>query len=290
MNSLTLETAHSTTGSVISVDGTVIGYRQLGSGPKLILVHGGMQASQNFLKLSEALADTFTVYVVDRRGRGMSGKHGDHYSVAREVEDIQALVDKTGTRFIFGLSSGAIVTLQTALMTPALQKVAVYEPPLPVDEKFVPDSSISRFEQALSQGNLAGAMSSIIKGIDDSPMRLLPRFILEPILRMGIADNAKETNSGDIPFELLIPTMHYDFILVNEMRGKIDRYKGLQADLLLMGGTRSRPFLKIALNYLSGILPHAQRVIFPGVGHLAADNDGKPQVIAGELKRFFSEL
>jgi len=83
--------------------------------------------------------------------------------------------------------------------------------------------------------------------------------------------------------------MHYDFILVNEMRGKIDRYKGLQADLLLMGGTRSRPFLKIALNYLSGILPHAQRVIFPGLGHTAADNDGKPEVIAEELKRFFSE-
>src|SRR3982751_5903776 len=101
MNSLTLER---TTDSVISADGTVIGYRQLGSGPKLILVHGGMQASQKFLKLSEALADTFTVYVVDRRGRGLSGKHGDHYSVAREVEDIQALVDKTGARFIFGLS------------------------------------------------------------------------------------------------------------------------------------------------------------------------------------------
>ena len=165
-----------TTGSVISADGTVIGYRQLGSGPGLILVHGGMQASQNFLKLSEALADMFTVYVLDRRGRGMSGKHGDHYSVAREVEDIQALVNTTGARYIFGLSSGAIVTLQTALMTPVLQKVALYEPPLPVNENDAPDSWVTRYEQEMAKGNLAGAMVSVLKGTDDSPMVYIPSF------------------------------------------------------------------------------------------------------------------
>jgi pimeloyl-ACP methyl ester carboxylesterase len=58
-----------TKGSVTSKDGTVIGYRQLGSGPGLILVHGGMAASQHFMKLASSLADVFTVYIPDRRGR-----------------------------------------------------------------------------------------------------------------------------------------------------------------------------------------------------------------------------
>jgi hypothetical protein len=37
--------------------------------------------------------------------------------VQREVEDMQALIAATGARFIFGLSSGALVSLRTALFT-----------------------------------------------------------------------------------------------------------------------------------------------------------------------------
>ncbi|MEU1641010.1 alpha/beta hydrolase, partial [Nonomuraea sp. NPDC005701] len=58
---------------VRSADGTTIGYRRSGRGPGLILVHGGMQASQHFTKLAAALSTEFTVYVPDRRGRGLSG-------------------------------------------------------------------------------------------------------------------------------------------------------------------------------------------------------------------------
>src|SRR5262249_10761453 len=51
------------TGSVTSEDGTTVGYRRLGRGPGLVLVHGGMQAAHSFMKLATALSDAFTVYV-----------------------------------------------------------------------------------------------------------------------------------------------------------------------------------------------------------------------------------
>ncbi|MGC2333419.1 MAG: hypothetical protein WA581_18360, partial [Candidatus Acidiferrales bacterium] len=57
-----------TTGSVVSKDGTAIGFRRRGSGPGLILVHGAMQTSRSFTKLAAALSDSFTVCVPDRRG------------------------------------------------------------------------------------------------------------------------------------------------------------------------------------------------------------------------------
>jgi hypothetical protein len=63
------------------------GSRSPGSGPAVLLMHGGMQASQHFMKLADALSAEFTVYVPDRRGRGLSGPHGDDYSIVREVED-----------------------------------------------------------------------------------------------------------------------------------------------------------------------------------------------------------
>ncbi len=96
----------------------VIGYRQLGHGPGVILVHGGMQASQDFMKLATELSGQFTIYVPDRRGRGLSGPFGDNYSVIKECEDVATLVGKTGARNIFGLSSGAIIALRSSLAMP----------------------------------------------------------------------------------------------------------------------------------------------------------------------------
>src|SRR3954454_7843791 len=114
-----------TVNNVTSADGTIIGYRQLGHGPGLVLVHGGMMGSQNFMKLGQALADTFTIYIPDRRGRGLSGPAGD-YSLAKESQDICAMIQATGATNLFGLSSGAIVVLQAAVDGPALRNVALY--------------------------------------------------------------------------------------------------------------------------------------------------------------------
>ena len=54
------------TRALTSCDGTVIGYRQFGNGPGVVLLHGDSQSSQNFLTLARAMADQFTLYVPDR--------------------------------------------------------------------------------------------------------------------------------------------------------------------------------------------------------------------------------
>jgi pimeloyl-ACP methyl ester carboxylesterase len=91
-----------TTGSVVSADGTTIGYRRLGHGPSVIVLHGGVNASQHMLKLARALADAFTVYLPDRRGRGISGAFGPAYGIQREDEDLAAMVGHTGAEDVFG--------------------------------------------------------------------------------------------------------------------------------------------------------------------------------------------
>jgi len=67
------------------------------------------------MKLGKALSDVFTVYIPDRRGRGLSGPFGDNYNLQREVEDLDALLKKTGAHYLFGPSSGGIIVLETAL-------------------------------------------------------------------------------------------------------------------------------------------------------------------------------
>ncbi len=108
-----------------------------GSGPGLILVHGGMAASQQFMKLASSLADVFTVYIPDRRGRGMSGPFGDTYGIWKGVDDMDALLTKTGAHNVFGLSSVALISLQAALVLPAIYKAALYERPLSIDHSLL---------------------------------------------------------------------------------------------------------------------------------------------------------
>lgn len=272
---------------VTSRDGTPIGYRSLGAGPGLVLVHGGMQAAQNFMTLARLLGDAFTVHVPDRRGRGASGSYGDNYAIERDCEDLQAILDETGSHDVFGLSSGALIAMKTALGSTAIHRLALYEPPLPVPGAS-PTEWVPRYEEELRRGDLAAAMVSVIKGTADAGIfEAVPRFLLVPLLRLAIRADEKRVRGDEVAISALIPTMHYDALIVGAQRGTLEDYRGLSAEVLLLGGSKSHAFLRAALEAISRVIPKARRVEIPGVGHIAADNSGKPELVAAELRRFF---
>jgi pimeloyl-ACP methyl ester carboxylesterase len=92
-----------TVGVVISTDGTEIGYRQYGRRPGVVLVMGAMGTAHHYDELAKALAGDFTVYVPDRRGRGMSPReYGPDHSIQKELEDLGSLLAHTGARWVFG--------------------------------------------------------------------------------------------------------------------------------------------------------------------------------------------
>jgi pimeloyl-ACP methyl ester carboxylesterase len=58
---------------IISPDGTSIAYCRTGVGPPLVLVHGTTASHTRWDPILATLEAQFTVYAVDRRGRGESG-------------------------------------------------------------------------------------------------------------------------------------------------------------------------------------------------------------------------
>jgi pimeloyl-ACP methyl ester carboxylesterase len=276
------------TGFVRSEDGTTIGGRRLGArGPAVILLHGGMQAAQNLMRLARFLAADFSVCVVDRRGRGLSGPHGRRYSVEREVEDVQALVAQTGATRIFGLSSGGLVALRSALRTPALERVAVYEPPLSIDGS-VNVGWVDRFDREIAGGHSASALVTALKGIGTEPVfARVPRFALVPVFAAGTRLQ-RMAPAGDVPIVDLVPTHRYDMRIVEELAGTLPEYAAVQSNVLLLGGAKSPAFLRTALDGLERTLPHARRIEFPGLGHSGPDDDGKPERVGTALREFFS--
>jgi pimeloyl-ACP methyl ester carboxylesterase len=282
---------HDAAGFVISKDATTIGYRQLGRGPGLVLLHGAMESGQSHRQLAEALASSFTVYLPDRRGRGRSGPYGKEHGIQRDVEDMDALLTKTGAHFVFGVSSGAIICLEAALTLPAIQKAAIFEPPLVVNGS-LPTAWLARFDQEMAQGKIAAAMITGMKGAQMGPPMLnaMPRWLLERLTTMMMASEERKAGPDDLTMSLLAPTLHYDFQLVVETDGALDSFRELRADVLLLGGSKSPAYLTAALDALEKVLPRVRRIEFPGLGHEASgnrDRRGQPERVAQELRRFF---
>jgi len=283
---------HSTTGSVTSQDGTAIGYRQYGHGPGVVLLHGTASSGYNHIQLAEALADAFTVVMPDRRTLGLSGPYSKDYSIQKEVEDVDALLTKTGAHNVFGVSSGGIICLQAALTLPALHKAAIFEPPLFING--APTAVLARFDQEMAEGKVAAALITAMKGAQMGPpiFNVIPHWLLELLVSMAMKSEDKKGSGGYVPMRALAPALHYDFQLVVEMSEKLENFKTVRAEVLLLGGSKSPAYLKVALDAMEKVLPHVTRVEFPGLNHAASwntDRGGQPGPVAQELRRFFAE-
>jgi pimeloyl-ACP methyl ester carboxylesterase len=275
-------------GTVTSSDGTTIGYSCVGQGNGLVLVHGAGQTAESFRTLATELASRFTVFVPDRRGRGRSPSYGDFQGLRTEVADLEALLDATGARYVFGLSSGAVVAIETALVRPDVAKLALYEPPLNHD-RIRHDAWAPRYERELAAGRPGSALVACLKGTSDrTAFRLVPGFLLAKVLDLAVRRTAaRPVPPGTFSPSELIPTIHYDVQTVTGAAGPLDRFAALSCQVLLLGGSKSARNLMATLDDLHRVLPGAGRITIHGVGHTAADNAKQPDRVAAELLRFF---
>jgi pimeloyl-ACP methyl ester carboxylesterase len=280
------------TGSITSTDGTTIGYCRLGTGPGLVILHGAMESSRSHLQLAEALAGDLTIYLPDRRGRGLSGPFGSEYSIRKEVEDLGALLAATGAGRVLGVSSGALITLQAALTLPALRKVAIFEPPLLVDGPAL-TASLARFDGEIAAGRVAAALITGMQAAEMGPpiFNLVPRWPLERLTGLAMADEDRKATRDAVTMRLLAPTLHYDFQLITEMVGALESFAAIDAGVLLLGGSKSPAYLKASVDGLEKVLPQATRIEFPGLAHGATgntDRGGKPELVAKALGEFYA--
>lgn len=266
------------TGHVISADGTTIGYRQTGSGPGVVILHGVARASQHYELLANALADWFTVYLPDRRGRGLSGPRGDGYNIKKETEDLCAILQETGARWVFGHSAGGFIALEAAIELP-IEKLAVYEPPISIHGS-VDFSFLPYFEKALARNDGAAAFVIFMKGLHLNWMTKLPDWLLYPMARLMLRDaDGQEMIS-------LLPTAIWEAREVQRLDSTQERYSAIQAETLLLSGSRSPAYLRDSLPILEQIIPSARWIELPGYDHQAPDQKA-PELIATRLKQFY---
>ncbi|HEV7708778.1 MAG TPA: alpha/beta hydrolase [Asanoa sp.] len=286
-----------TTGSVESRDGTRIGYLKAGRGPAVVLLHGSMETARSHTLLARELADDFTVYLPDRRGRGLSGPHRADHGMDTEIDDLAAVVDESGAELVFGVSASGLVALEAARRLPAIRKAAVYEPALVMDGTRH-TAWLTRFEQEMARGDVAAAMITSMYGLELAPpvFKIMPRRLLAALTTKLMNAEDKKAAPDAVTMRKLAPTIYYDGVLLAEMAGAVDAFRDVKADVLLMGGSKGLGWLAPARDALAATLPHSRRVEFAGFDHGASSdpsptNDGgKPEIVAQvarEMSAFF---
>src|SRR5215475_2936657 len=289
-----------TSGRVTSRDGTPIGYLKTGRGPAVVILHGSMESARSHTLLAQALASDFTVYLPDRRGRGLSGPHRPDHGVCTEVEDQQAVLAESGAEMVFGVSAGGLVVLEAARTLPGLRKIAVYEPALAMDPAGH-TAWLERFDHEMASGQVAAAMITSMYGLELAPpfFKIMPRRLLAALTEMAMKREDRKAAPDAITMRKLAPTIHYEGVLIAEMAGTVDPFRAVTADVLLLGGSKGLPFLKPARDALAQTLPRSRRVEFPGLDHGASSDPGstnpggKPEIVAQvarEVRTFFATL
>jgi pimeloyl-ACP methyl ester carboxylesterase len=116
---------------VTSLDGTRIAYDLSGSGPALILLHGGWHTRQNWHEVGyvQRLQHAFTVIAIDIRGNGASDQPTDPaaYTIDKHVQDILAVADACGVdRFtVWGFSYGGNIGRYLAARSARIAKLVM---------------------------------------------------------------------------------------------------------------------------------------------------------------------
>jgi pimeloyl-ACP methyl ester carboxylesterase len=260
---------------VLSLDGTRIAYERTGNGSPIILVDGALCSRKMgpMASLAALLANRFTVYRYDRRGRGDSGDT-QPYAVEREVEDIAALIDAAGAPVcVFGTSSGAALALEAASRGLAISKLALYEAPFIVDDTRTPlledyGAGLTRY---LSENRRGDAVAHFMKAVGvQAPFVFLMRFM--PMFSK---------------LKAVAHTLPYDCAIVaDNQRGQAlpqDHWTYAGPILVAVGG-KSPAWMRNAMVALANVLPNAELRTLAGQTHMVSE-----KTLAPVLLDFFAE-
>jgi len=240
---------------VKSKDGTRIAVECTGTGPSLLIVHGGSGDRSRWKPLLPFFAPHFTVCAMDRRGHGESAA-GLRYSLRKEFEDVAAVINsRPGQVFVLGHSFGGVCALEAAFLTNKIAKLVLYEPPL----------------QDLDHTPVAKRMAKMIRAGERE--RALETFLAEVVM-ITPAEIAAMKQKASWPSRVSsIDIQIREIQALSKYRFDAKRMKKVAIPTLLLKGNKTASAqLNSAIDSLRVSLRNPTLLWFEGEGHNAMDN------------------
>jgi pimeloyl-ACP methyl ester carboxylesterase len=254
--------------TVHSADGTTIAVERVGDGPPLVLVVGAFCDRGTLRGLAEMLSGHLAVLTYDRRGRGASGDTPP-YSVDRELEDLDAVISEAGgAAFVYGHSSGAILSLEAAARGLPVTKLAAYEPPYIADDtRSRPQQLTERVTALVESGHRGDAVETFLLEGPAAPPEVIAG------MKAGPAWPALEAVAHTLP---------YDLAICGDQVVPEARLARVAVPTLMLSGGASAEWMRNAAAACAAAIPGAHNTVLDGQTHGVAD-----EAVAPVLLQFF---
>jgi pimeloyl-ACP methyl ester carboxylesterase len=252
-----------------SADGTSIGWRQLGTGPAIVITHGSISTGEQWLPVARILAEHYTVMLVDRRGRGLSGDAHD-YDLSAEVADVEAVLTAAGSgATLLGHSYGGIVAAATAAAGADIRALVLYEAPL----------------LSNGSGSASAVTSSIAAAVAANDNDRALSIMLADRVRMDEAALATLRRSPAwAEMVALVPTLVRELRVVDEVAEHLGRFTAIEQPTLLLVGEKASPHQVAGTRFLVERLPNTTLAEIPEQGHFA--HVAVPGTVADAVRSF----
>jgi pimeloyl-ACP methyl ester carboxylesterase len=266
--------------TAISADGTPIRCAVEGTGAPLIMIHGTGDTYKGFRRLKEQLSPHFTLYMMDRRGRGISGDGDDtKYELAREFEDVAAVIDTLaketdGPVNVFAHSFGAMCALEGALLTRNLKRMVCYEPSLnrtAADPKR--DATIEKMRQLIAAGDRDGTVAAHLRGIINTTEE--------------VVEKQRANKEGWAERMAMAHTMPRELHALKSMMFEPERYSPISVPVRFLLGEKSVGRGPENAQRLVAAIPKAELVVLEGQGHFGYLS--APDLVAGKIAEFLAK-
>jgi alpha-beta hydrolase superfamily lysophospholipase len=255
---------------VTSADGTPIAHDRIGTGPALILVGGGSVDRTANAPLAALLAQSFTVYNYDRRGRGDSGD-AEVYAIEREFEDLDAIfAEAGGSAYLYGTSSGAaLALLATAAGRPVI-RLALWEPPYIIGDSRPrpPADTASIYRELVAAGRRGDAAEYFMAEVVGMPREFVAQARQAPWWRAQ---------------EEIAHTLAYDATIMGDYSLPSEAITAISVPTLVLDGGAGEEWMQLTARTIADLLPDGRHGTLAGQQH-----NVDPAVIAPALKGFFA--
>ena len=230
-------------------------FRELGSGPPLIILHGLLGSLDNWLPVAHKLASHFQVFLLDLRNHGHS-PHAEEFGYDVMSEDLREFLNQQHLQkaHVLGHSMGGKVAMRFAQLHPSLvNKLVVVD--------IAPREYSSRY-RGLMDAMLAVDLSSLQRR--EEVDAVLTSDIPDKALRQFLLKNLGRDESSRLFWKPDLKSIRANY---DAIRSNFPSDIHYDRPALFVRGERSDYIQENDLTLIHHVFPSAQIETIPGAGH-----------------------